>query len=263
MLRKLFFLSWGCKVWAFYFFCCCGWYGWLIHGVSQYGPKICENKIRQICLTTVIEELPWKLLPYHWHKNSIHILIKRERDVLLTLVIALNICKPVSCWRSEIIWAAMGCLHNKTSSQWVKIKHMPVLTPAAAPHFVQVSEGLHMQERNGMKNLFYNWDMHQIKEGKQMKGSVSALSFSLLSPDLDHPHGRTNMRSKDWWSLFSFSLCHLDVSPLLACLSILFWASYSTHYSISTFIMRTESLSIIIVIVKVEILVPEVCWWRL
>lgn len=78
--------------------------------------------MRQIYSTMVFEELPWKLLPNHWLNNSIHILIKRETDVLLTPITILNTCKAVSCSRSEIIWAATGCLDNWTLSQWLKNK---------------------------------------------------------------------------------------------------------------------------------------------
>lgn len=44
-------------------------------------------------------------------------LLEKEGNVLLTPTMTLNICKAISCSRSEIRRAVTGCLHKWTSSQ--------------------------------------------------------------------------------------------------------------------------------------------------
>lgn len=49
--------------------------------------------------------------------------------------------------------------------------------------------------------------------------SFLSLSFLLFTPALDHPYGRTNAASKDWWySFFSISLFCPYFCPSLLCL---------------------------------------------
>lgn len=233
------------------------WLANTIHSVSQYVPRCCENRIRQIYLAMVIEELPLKLLPYHWHKNSI--LIKRETNALLTPIIALNICKTVSCSRSEIVWAAMGCLH-KTLNQWIKNKIHSCSCTCSSSSLPAGLMFLHMQEHNDMKNQFYIWDMHQAKEENLMKGIVSVLLcfFHLLfwgqtwTSHVAEP--MMYVRTGDPCSLSLYA----TFRSVLSCFSWV-WLSYFTPYSIPKFIKKTGGLSIITVIVKAEILVP----WRL
>lgn len=234
VLRQLFFLSWGCKISAFYFFFFF-LYGWLIQSTVSASMSLDAVKTESD-LAMVIEELPLKLLPYHWHKNSI--LIKRETNALLTPIIALNICKTVSCSRSEIVWAAMGCLH-KTLSQWIKNKIHSCSCTCSSSSLPAGLMFLHMQEHNDMKNQFYIWDMHQAKEENLMKGIVSVLLcfFHLLF----WGQTWTSHVAEPMMYVRTGDPCSLSLyATFRSVLSCFFWVwlSYFTPYSIPKFIKR-------------------------
>lgn len=180
-------------------------------------------------------------MPHHWHKNSIQTLIKRDTYVLLTPIIALSICQAVSRSRSEIVRAAMGCLHNKTSSQWIKNKtHSCSCTCRSS----SLPSGL-----RGAAHAGAQWHEKSVlhlrcapgkgRKPYERKCISSLFLSSLLSPDLDHPRGRTNGVSQDCWPLFSFSLCHLYVSPLLFCLDTIILFYPLLHYQ--TLLRRLEA----------------------